>query len=83
MDKTFGGTIAELRTERGISQDELARLAGVSRNYITKLENGDATNPSARIIIFLANALQVPSNHLFDAFKDHTEKENTTCQEHT
>ena len=41
--------IEEIRKEKGIRQDELARILGVSRQTISSLENG-RYNPS----IFLA-----------------------------
>ena len=37
--------IEEIRTERGIRQEELARAMGVSRQTISSLENG-RDNPS-------------------------------------
>ncbi len=37
--------IGEIRTEKGIRQEELARLMGVSRQTISSLENG-RYNPS-------------------------------------
>jgi HTH-type transcriptional regulator / antitoxin HipB len=36
----FGRTIADLRALRGLTQEELARQAGVSRNYLAQLERG-------------------------------------------
>jgi len=42
MDLTLltGGYIKKLRTERGMSQTELARIAGVSQAHVAKIENG-------------------------------------------
>lgn len=36
----FGRTIADLRAERKLTQAELARQGGVSRNYLAELETG-------------------------------------------
>lgn len=36
----FGRTIAGLRAESGLTQAELARQGGVSRNYLAQLETG-------------------------------------------
>jgi transcriptional regulator with XRE-family HTH domain len=36
----FGRTIADLRGARGLTQAELARQGGVSRNYLAQLETG-------------------------------------------
>ena len=46
--------IEEIRTERGIRQEELARAMGVSRQTISSLENG-RYNPS----IMLAHKIAV------------------------
>ena len=46
--------IEEIRTERGIRQEELARAMGVSRQTISSLENG-RDNPS----IMLAHNIAV------------------------
>lgn len=35
----FGNTIKKIRREAGISQDELARLSGTSKTYISRIEN--------------------------------------------
>jgi transcriptional regulator with XRE-family HTH domain len=36
----FGRTIADLRTQRGLTQAELAEQSGISRNYLAQLETG-------------------------------------------
>lgn len=36
----FGRTIADLRTLRGLTQEELAKQGGISRNYLAQLERG-------------------------------------------
>lgn len=36
----FGRAIADLRSRRGLTQDQLARQAGMSRNYLAQLETG-------------------------------------------
>jgi DNA-binding XRE family transcriptional regulator len=35
----FGSVIKKIRREAGISQDELARLSGTSKTYISRIEN--------------------------------------------
>ena len=55
----FGENIKKLRLERGLSQDELARLCGyTSRSSIAKIETGNADIPQKKIKLF-ANALNV------------------------
>ncbi|MDH6221136.1 helix-turn-helix transcriptional regulator [Streptomyces pseudovenezuelae] len=52
----------------GLRREELARLAGVSVDYLVLLEQGRARNPSAQVVTALARALRLdPSerDHLF------------------
>jgi transcriptional regulator with XRE-family HTH domain len=43
----------------GLRRDELARLAGVSVQYLTRLEQGVDRNPSAQVVDALATALRL------------------------
>jgi transcriptional regulator with XRE-family HTH domain len=47
------------RRAAGLRREELAELAGVSVDYIVRLEQGRATTPSAHIVSALARALQL------------------------
>lgn len=52
----------------GLRREELARLAGISVDYVMRLEQGRARNPSAQVVTALARALRLdPSerDHLF------------------
>jgi transcriptional regulator with XRE-family HTH domain len=42
----IGNRVKELRKEKGIKQEELAKAAGISRNTLSKLENGYIANIS-------------------------------------
>ncbi len=48
--------IKELRAKRGLTQDELARLAGVRRETVVFLEQGKY-NPSLKLAHDIAKAL--------------------------
>ncbi|OHV73017.1 helix-turn-helix transcriptional regulator [Pseudofrankia sp. BMG5.36] len=53
----------------GLRREEAARLAGVSTEYYTRLEQGRATNPSSEVIQALCEALQLDAaerEHLAD-----------------
>lgn len=54
----FGKRLRELRLERGISQEKLAEMAGLHRNYVGILERG-AQSASLDVICELARALKV------------------------
>ncbi|OBH57640.1 transcriptional regulator [Mycobacterium mantenii] len=47
------------RRAAGLRREELAQLAGISVDYITRLEQGRAVNPSEQVIEALARALRL------------------------
>ncbi|MFI5587290.1 helix-turn-helix transcriptional regulator [Amycolatopsis sp. NPDC051758] len=56
------------RRAAGLRREELAMLAGISADYVTRLEQGRASHPSAQIIETLARALRLSRTeraHLF------------------
>ena len=54
------------RRVAGLRREDLAELAGISVDYVVRLEQGRYTTPSAQVIAALARALQ-----LTDAERDH------------
>ncbi|TDT97445.1 helix-turn-helix protein [Streptomyces sp. 846.5] len=56
------------RRAAGLRREELADLAGVSVDYVVRLEQGRATTPSASVVASLARALQLSTaerDHLY------------------
>lgn len=64
--RAFGQRIKELRSERGLSQEALAQLAGLHRNYVGGIERGER-NVALDNIHALAATLGVPPSNLFPA----------------
>jgi len=60
----FGERIRTLRTERGLSQEQLAELADLHRTFIGRIERGE-TNVTLENIKRLAKGLNVPLVKLF------------------
>lgn len=56
--------IEEIRTKKGIKQDELGKLLGVSRQTISSLENG-RYNPSILLAFKIANLFEMPIEEIF------------------
>lgn len=56
--------VEEIRSERGIRQDELAKALGVSRQTISSIENG-RYNPSISLAFKLARYFEVSIEELF------------------
>lgn len=59
----IGSQIRSLRHKKGISQEELADIAGVHRTYIGMVERGEK-NITILTIIKISKALNVPVSHL-------------------
>jgi transcriptional regulator with XRE-family HTH domain len=67
MDKSFslGEKLRQLRSERNISQRDLARVAGLSPNSISLIER-DETSPSVSTLQSLAAALNIRMSYFFE-----------------
>ncbi len=61
--RSFGRAVRERRTSLGLSQEELADLAGLHRTYVGSIERGER-NPSLLNIARLAHALRVKPSEL-------------------
>ena len=53
-----------LRSEKGLSQQQLADMVGVSRNTISSIETGQF-NPTAKLALILCIALDKKFEELF------------------
>lgn len=51
--------IRQLRRERGMTQRELAQVAGCGRSFLSEIETGKA-NPTQAVLQLIATALDVP-----------------------
>ncbi len=60
----LGPRMRERRTALGLSQEAVARKAGLSLNLVNKLENGVVTDPHYSTLSGLARALEVPVEDL-------------------
>jgi putative transcriptional regulator len=56
--------LKEIRKEKGISQQELAEMVGVSRNTISSLETGQY-EPTAKLALILSIALDKNFEEIF------------------
>jgi transcriptional regulator with XRE-family HTH domain len=58
--EAVGLPVGRRRRASGLRREELAALAGISTDYLTRLEQGRATAPSAQVVEALARALRLP-----------------------
>lgn len=61
----MGIRIKEIREERGLTQEELANKANVSRATLSEIENNPQKKPTIRTLEKLASALGVTLDRIF------------------
>ena len=66
LEAAFGSVVKQLRTEKGLSQENLAFDSGLDRSYISQLECG-LRQPSLLTIFQIAKALQVPPAKIMES----------------
>ena len=59
----LGQNLKRIRTEKGISQNKIARTLGIDRAFISNIENGK-TNPTLATIAKIAKAIGVSVGEL-------------------
>ncbi len=62
-------TLKEHRAGKGLNQQELGRLVGVSRQTISLIERGDYS-PSVKLAIKIARVFDTPVESIFDYVED-------------
>lgn len=78
MDGTLNRNIKNFREFKGMSQEELAKIVGKTKNVISNWERGD-NSPDVDRIEMLCRALDVTPNQLFgwephEAYEKYREK---------
>lgn len=63
----LGDKIRQLREQFELTQGQLAGGSSVSQGYLSQLENGEVKNPSAAVLLRLAQAMHVDPDELFEA----------------
>jgi transcriptional regulator with XRE-family HTH domain len=61
----FGATVRKLRLERNLSQEKLAELASLHRNYVGGVERGER-NVGLLNVVALAHGLRVKPARLLE-----------------
>lgn len=62
-------TLKEHRNSKGLNQQELGRLVGVSRQTISLIERGDYS-PSVKLAIKIARVFDTSVENIFDYVED-------------
>lgn len=61
----FGKRVQEIRKRQKFSQEQIAEKAGISSNYLSRIECGKE-NPTFDMLIKLSDALATDLNEMFD-----------------
>ena len=62
--RRLDAVIRQLRERKNLTQEELAKKAGITRSHLSLLEAGHRRNPSLDVLKRLARALGVPVTEL-------------------
>lgn len=57
--------LKKIREERGISQEKLSELSGISRTTLSKIENNEEVSVNTRTIVKLADVFGVNPSDIF------------------
>jgi len=72
IERYIGSRIAALRGERSLTQEQLAEAIGVTKGYVSKIENGHIVPPIGTLVK-IAHALQVEVTDFLKASVDGNE----------
>jgi len=72
IERIFGLVLKEVRTQKNISQNELANLAELDRTYISLLERG-LRQPTIETVFKLSEALGLKASSLIQKIEAHNE----------
>ena len=62
--KVLSKNLKKLREAAGLSQDQMARKAGIPYSTYLKIENGVTPNPSIQTVLNIAEALEISLDEL-------------------
>ena len=57
--KQIGAKIVYYRMLKGMTQEQLAEKAGISKSYLSKIEHGKYTNLPFTTLLLIAQALEI------------------------
>jgi XRE family transcriptional regulator, master regulator for biofilm formation len=77
----LGERIKRLRIEKGLSLIDLARIAGVSKSYLSQIERGKQNNPSLQFLQKIAIPLETSLEYLLEEIEDQVNAHNTLDSE--
>ena len=83
MSSVLGERVLLCRRDLGMNQSELARLSGVSRAHISRMETGYVTSVSTDVLLGLAKVLRTKASYLLGISDDGVGDEDSMVQDNT
>ncbi len=68
--KIVGGVIADIRKEKGISQEVLSGLADIGRTHLSAIERGER-KPTLETLYRISCALEIKMSDIVKQIEDH------------
>ncbi|WP_340701549.1 helix-turn-helix transcriptional regulator [Brevibacillus borstelensis] len=65
---TIGDVLKKYRKQSNLSISQLARLTGVHKGVIAKIENGSTRRPGLKITMPLAKVLNIPTDKIVELY---------------
>ncbi len=62
----LGQRIRAIRQNKGLSQSEVEKITGIKREYLSKIENGELTNPTYNTIQKVCRGINISIGELLD-----------------
>jgi transcriptional regulator with XRE-family HTH domain len=62
----LGANVRSIRHERGLTQEQLAHISGLSLSDVGRIERAER-DPGVRVLVRLARGLDVPLTRLLDS----------------
>jgi transcriptional regulator with XRE-family HTH domain len=72
-EEAFGRVVTELRTKRGMTQEDLAHALGYHLSYIGQIERGKKS-PTLRTMFNVAQLFELPASKLLALAEKHQAK---------
>ena len=69
ITQNFAKTLKRLRTEKNLTQEDLAQLSGLDYKYVQKLEGQKPSSPTLSTLEKLANGLNIPLVELIQSIQ--------------
>ena len=72
----IGARVVALRTQSGLTQDQLAQMVDIDRSYLCKVENGEA-NVTIDYLVKISNGYDIPITFFFAGMENNPPRKLT------